>query len=141
MNAENKKKEFSKRILIAVGIIVAIIIIGVIVSGKTSNNIIFCTSVDNNLKPTGVSDKFDLGNVTAELKNGKPLNIDRIKVIVYKIDGGSEQIYNKSENNVNPQWDSVALNLYFNDAGQYRVDFMKEDKTIIGSGKVTLIKK
>lgn len=141
MNADKKKKELMKRFLIAAGLIVAIIIIYVAASGKVGNNVVFCTSVDKDLKPIGVSDKFDLGFVTVELKNGKAFNTDRIKVLVYKINGNDEHPYDFTESQVDPKWDTFALKLYLKEEGEYKVDFLKNEKEVIGSGKVTLYKK
>ncbi|OOM11148.1 zinc ribbon domain-containing protein [Clostridium saccharobutylicum] len=146
MNDKKKKKGCLKSVLIAVGIIFAIIIIIGIASGNSNNkksstnnnSVIFCTQVDKDLKPIGESESFSVGSVTVELKSSEKFDTDKVKVTLYKISGGSEAIVDSSENEVNPDWSVVAFPINIKEAGEYRVDFTKNGKDKVGSGKVTI---
>lgn len=137
VDTDTIKKKIPKPFVIVAGIIVfAIIVMGIIPSG--SNKVIFCTSVDKDLKPIGEGKSFSTGNLTVELESSKSFDTDKIKLALYKLNGTSKQTFDVSEKNVDPESDVLACTINLKEKGEYEVDFIKNGKDKLGSGTVSI---
>ncbi|WP_326512260.1 zinc ribbon domain-containing protein [Clostridium intestinale] len=143
-------KQKSKKLKIIVGTILALAVVFIFAmagnndsssrlnSNNSKNSIIFCESVDEKLNPINEGNKFSLGNVTARLKMSKSFGTDKIKVTVYKMNGAAESIYDSANQEVNPEWTTMAIPINFTDVGDYKVTISINDTEILGSGSVTI---
>ena len=99
----------------------------------------FCIGVDNNLNPIGISETFSAGQVYARLETEDPFKTTKIKVTIYKQKNGTESVLDSSEQEVNQDWNTIAIPVSFDIPGKYKVAFtnLSNDKKL-GEGQVTI---
>ena len=111
-------------------------------SNTTSSNvapIIFCEDINENLEPIGTSETFSVGEMYAYFQSPSPFNTSQLKITVYKLEGAVETIYDYAQEQVSQDWNTLALPIYIDTAGDYKVVITNpSDDQIIGEGEVTV---
>jgi len=107
---------------------------------KETPKLYFCEDVNlEKQKPVHRSNTFVRGNVTIFIKSAAPIDTNRMKVDVYRINSkGSERFVSKNLT-INPDWTSFSLNVLFDRLGTFRVIVSKENEKIIGNKKIYIV--
>lgn len=108
-------------------------------SNLASSEVIFCEDVDNDLNPINSATTFSAGQFYVKLQTPSAFDTREINVTIYSKNGSSESIIESSDQQVNQEWNQVAMPITFTDSGEYKVTFSRtSDSVIIGEGEVTI---
>lgn len=106
---------------------------------NVNTKIVFCENVDSNMQPINTSDTFTAGKLYAYLNYGTKLNTTKLKITIYKQDGGSESVYDSGEEDCDSDWQTVAVPITLEE-GTYRVVFYSSaDGKKIGEGNIDVV--
>jgi hypothetical protein len=84
--------------------------------------VFFCEQVDLlHGRPINASDTFTRGNVTIYVRSRSPLETDRVRIEIYRIDEEGMNLYSTMEIPVKPEWTSFRYKTLFKDLGNYNV--------------------
>lgn len=108
-------------------------------SDIATDNVKFCTGIDNNLNPIGTSETFSAGKIYARLQAKAPFETTKIKITIYKQNNNAENIFDIGEQEVNQEWNTFNIPISLNNTGKYRVVFTNSsDNKKLGEGQVTI---
>nr|WP_319216124.1 hypothetical protein [uncultured Trichococcus sp.] len=108
-------------------------------SNLASSEVIFCEDVDNDLNPINSATTFSAGQFYVKLQTPSAFDTREINVTIYSKNGSSESIIESSDQQVNQEWNQVAMPITLTDSGEYKVTFSRtSDSVIIGEGEVTI---
>ena len=108
-------------------------------SNLASSEVIFCEDVDDDLNPINSATTFSAGQFYVKLQTPSAFDTREINVTIYSKNGSSESIFESSDQQVNQEWNQVAMPITFTDSGEYKVTFSRtSDSVIIGEGEVTI---
>lgn len=108
------------------------------VFNTTKSNIIFAEKVDDQLKAIRPGTTFTHGKIAAILQSNSEFAVNQVEITILKKNGGSEQILDKLNSAVDPNWAVFAFEYTFTEKGHYRVSISKPSGEMIGEGSVDI---
>ncbi|AZO93736.1 hypothetical protein [Halocella sp. SP3-1] len=118
--------------------ILLVLVVFVLVGCGGGAEVTFCESVDDNLKPINSGSVFTTGQLAVRIESPESFGTNKLEVSLYKVNGESEQLFDRGEREVNPDWNIFALTVYFADPGEYKVVFSKPGGEKIASSSVEI---
>jgi|GEM_PF-5669519 len=116
-----KKRNWKLRIAVCCVFLLGAVLLMV----HTSNELIFCEKVDSNLRPVNPAKAFTPGTITVLLRSDSKFETSSIIFTTYNIDGAMEKIIDRSELEVNADWNAVAAPISLYSTGKYKVTATK----------------
>jgi hypothetical protein len=109
-------------------------------SATSRPRIDFCEYVDFvKMKPVNDSDMFTRGNVTLFLRSRAPLEIEKMRIEVYRIDREGIVPYSSSERQLKPEWTSFSFKILFEQIGTYTVMLYTNAGALLGQKTVVIV--
>jgi hypothetical protein len=100
----------------------------------------FCEYVDFvDLKPVNASDTFTRGNVTIFLRSRAPLELDKVRVEVYRIDREGIVPYTTRDMQLKPEWTSFQIKVVFEELGNYTVMIYTGAGVLLGQKTIAIV--
>jgi hypothetical protein len=104
----------------------------------STNNVQFCTKVDENLECINPGIRFKHGKIYAKLETNDHFQQNHIYLTIYREKGIAESLFDEGSYEVNPDWNAISVPLTFYNPGRYRVVFRKLVNVKIAEGIVTI---
>jgi hypothetical protein len=131
----------------ALGIVVLIVMffgvffgVRIYQSSTSKPRIDFCEYVDFvKMKPVNASVMFTRGNVTLFMRSGAPLEIDKIRIEIYRIDRDGIVPYSSSERQMKPEWTSFSVKILFEQLGNYTVMLYTNTGALLGQKTIVIV--
>jgi hypothetical protein len=109
-------------------------------SATSRPKIDFCEYVDFvKMKPVNPSVMFTRGNVTLFLRSGAPLEIDKMRIEIYRIDRDGIVPYSSSEKQLKPDWTSFSVKILFEQLGTYTVMLYTNAGALLGQKTIVIV--
>ena len=109
-------------------------------SATSKPRIDFCEYVDFvRMKPVNASVMFTRGNVTLFLRSGAPLEIDKVRIEIYRIDRDGIVPYSSSEKQMKPDWTSFSVKILFEQLGTYTVMLYTKTGVLLGQKTIVIV--
>jgi hypothetical protein len=109
-------------------------------SATSRPRIDFCEDVDFvRMKPVNASDLFTRGNVTLFLRSRAPLEIDKVRIEIYRIDRDGIVLYSSGENQLKPEWTSFSVKMLFDQMGTYTVMLYTNAGALLGQKTLAIV--
>jgi hypothetical protein len=100
----------------------------------------FCEYVDFvKMRPVNASDMFTRGNVTLFLRSRSPLEIDKIRIEIYRIDREGVVPYSSREMPLKPDWNSFNVKILFEQVGTYTVMLYTNAGALLGQKTIAIV--
>jgi len=91
------------------------------------------------MKPIKRSDVFTRGNVALLFRSGTPLDTDRVRIDIYKIDLEGVKSFASKVLPVKPDWTSFSVKVLFDQTGTYTVMVYTGKGTLLVQDNVTIV--